>query len=283
MAPLEQQLAALRLGEAQQRAAIPQEIVENIDILGGGTRLAPQNPNATFADFQITEEYAPKIRRTGGTRVGAGGVLTPFTKDETLKTAAEIKSEALMDAARRRASDALATQRGRGKEFEYERLVERYNSALESGDTEEAQFHKARLDRLAAAPGTLAAGTTYARRVEQLAADAGLTLAAAQELSKTPTGADALAAMAVKNKAAARSPFGVPELTAEQRAVVSQASAPKADALETAVSGIFSGKSRPPATFQYTSMEQANQALDSGNHVVGDEITVGTQTFTVQE
>jgi hypothetical protein len=97
MAPLEQQLAALRLGEAQQRAAIPTEIVENIDILGGGTRLAPQNPNASFADFQITEEYAPKIRRTGGTRVGAGGALTPFTKDETLATAADVQRQAAGD------------------------------------------------------------------------------------------------------------------------------------------------------------------------------------------
>lgn len=97
MAPLEQQLAALRLGEAQQRGAIPTEIVESVDVIGGGTRLTPGDPSATFENFTISEEYAPKVRRTGGTRVGAGGVLTPFVRDETLATSADIARQAAQD------------------------------------------------------------------------------------------------------------------------------------------------------------------------------------------
>lgn len=102
MAPLEQQLAALRLGEAQQQAAVPQFITENIDITGGDRRLAPVDGNAPFADFQITEEYAPRERVTRGREVLAGGEVRPVERRETLATAGDIE--------RRAASDALAAQ-----------------------------------------------------------------------------------------------------------------------------------------------------------------------------
>lgn len=282
MAPLEQQIASLWLGEAQRQAAIPTELVESVQIIGGDTQLKPVDPNARFEDFSIVSETAPVVRRTGGTRFAAGGAASPFMRDETLKTTAQVEADAAKLAAEIRAKDALASQRSQPKQFEIERLTELYNSAVDQGDTNTAAIYKSILDRKAAMPGLIPGGTTYMRRVEQLAADAGLTLDAAQELVKTPAGAEALATMATANKAAAKSPFGAPTVTQAQREIIQRASSPKADALESAVSGVFSA-TRAPAAYSYSTVAEAEQAINSGQHQVGDEITVGTQKFTVQE
>lgn len=286
MAPLEQQLAALRLGEAQQRAAIPTEIVESVDIIGGGKRLAPLNPSASFEDFTIMEEFAPRVKRTGGTRVAAGGVTSPFMRDETMASGEQVRAEAEKRAQELRSAEALAQQRTRGRQFESTALAELYTNAMESGDAEAASLYKARLDRLNRAPGFLPEGTAYQRRIETMAADAGLTLAAANELAKTPEGAEALAQLAVRNKAVARDPLNAafaPKLTAPQQALVAGAGRPAVGVDEVFATTSGGGKRTAPSTFTYTSVEEAESAINSGGHIPGDKITVGTQTFTVQE
>jgi hypothetical protein len=105
MAPLEQQLAALRLGEAQQQAAIPQFITENVDIVGGDQQLRAVNPDAPFADFQITEEFAPRQRVTRGQEVLAGGVVRPGERRET---AADLQRQAASDRLAASAESRLA-------------------------------------------------------------------------------------------------------------------------------------------------------------------------------
>lgn len=138
MAPLERKLASLRLGEAQQRAAIPSEIVESVDIIGGGKRLAPLNPSASFEDFTIMEEFAPKVKRTGGTRVAAGGALTPFMRDETLLTAEEIKRQ------NRRDDIALMAEGRRVREQASTASARSQRLALDVEKAKSPDFSKAR-------------------------------------------------------------------------------------------------------------------------------------------
>lgn len=220
LAPLERDLRMAQISEAQQNAATPRLIAGDV-MIEDGTKEYP----AAFDEFGVRTGPSETVigdlvEVQSGREIGPGGVVTPRTVRKTLKTAEQRQNEATKQAASIRASDALAGQRARGKEFESTALIQSYNDALEAGDDEVAALYKSRIDKLNAAPGLLAPGTAYNRRVEQLAADAGITLAAAQELAKTPAGAEALAQAAVANKAAARSPFGAPALSAEQKELI---------------------------------------------------------------
>lgn len=204
MAPLEQQRTLAQIAEMQQNAAVPIQITENIGLSGGD--MSRTGVGDTFEDFQITEELTPRVRTVSGYEIGPGGVRSPFQKTETLATAAQVRADAQKQAAAIEAQRALATQRSRGKEYEYTQLAELYSNALEDGDNEAAALYKSRIDKLTAKPGILPTGTAFQRRVEQLAADAGVTMAAASELAKTAEGMEALA----KAAKSARTPDMLP-------------------------------------------------------------------------
>lgn len=223
-APLEQRLKLAQISEAEQNAALPR-------ILPGDVTLEDQTVTYPSAFDENGERTGPADVVTGDLvklqqeqLIGPGGVITPRTVRSTVKTAAQRDAEAALQAANVRAKDALSAKNTRGKEFEAQQLIESYNSALDDNDPELAALYRARIDRLNAMPGILQDGTTFRRRMEQNAADAGVTLTQATELSKTPQGMAALTQLAIANKAAAKSPFGAPVLTADQQALI-QASA----------------------------------------------------------
>lgn len=218
--PVEQQLAAIRLGEAQQQAAIPEFVVDGSDIVGGEPRLSARNIDAGFGNIEFAEEFTPRERVTRGRQIGAGGIVSPFERRETLASVPQVKAEiakAALDAETKR---ALNTQRLRGKEFESTVLPGLIEDARAEGDMEKVAMYQARLDKLNAVRPALTDEDFYSRRIAQLAADAGITMEQASRLSKTVEGAEALALAAVSNRAAARSPFGAPELSPEQRALL---------------------------------------------------------------
>src|SRR6478609_568392 len=228
MAPLERQYKLAQIAEAQQNAAIPRILTGNTTI-----EAAPISPYDMPALDENDNRTAPVplgdlVQITEEQLVGPGGVITPRQVRKTLATGEQRSQAQELADARAASLRALATDRARGKEFEAQQLVEQYNTALDEGDTETAKIYKALIDRKAAMPGLLPSGTTYQRTVEQQAARAGITLGAAQELVKTPEGAAALAQLSVANQAAARSPFGAPAVTADQRALIQSASAPQA-------------------------------------------------------
>ncbi len=223
MAPLDQQLRLAQISEAQQNAAVPRLIPGDITI-EDQTRVFPaaldEIGNRTGPSDTVIGDL---VEIQSAREVGPGGIITPRTVRKTIKTAEQREAESAKQAASIRATDALAGQRARGKDFESTALIQSYNDAIDAGDAELAQLFKARLDKLNAPPGILSPGTAFTRRVEQLAADAGVTLAIATQLAQTSEGMQALAQAAVANKAAARSPFGAPQVTAAQRNLLSGA------------------------------------------------------------
>ncbi len=189
---------------------------------------APIDPATIPATDEAGNLTAPMpladlVKVRNQTQVGANGVLTPRIVRETLKTGEQRVAEADKNAATLEATRALAQQRVTGKQYETQQLIEGYNTALDEGDEHTAALYKSLIDRKAAMPGILQDGTTFRRRMEQNAADAGVTLDQATELSKTPQGMAALTQLAIANKAAAKSPFGAPTLSADQRALINAA------------------------------------------------------------
>jgi hypothetical protein len=279
-APIEQQLAALRLGEAQQQAAIPQFVPQSVDIIGGTKELRPVDPGASFENFQITEHFTPRQRVTRGLEVMAGGEARPVERRDTLATAGDVAAVAAKEAMALKSAEALATQRLRGKEFESTSLVDLYNNAVDSGDTEAASIYKARIDRLNTRPGFLPEGTAYQRRIETMAADAGLTLAAANELAQTAQGAEALAQLAVRNKAVARDPLNAsfaPSLTPQQQAIITRAGQP------VGVEEIFSAPSgNTAAAPSFNTVEEAEAAAKSQGWKGPVKIIIGGRPATWQ-
>ena len=218
--PIEQQLQQIAVGEAEKRAALPGIIPGDVTI-EDTTKVYPtaldELGNRTGPDdvvpgdlVQITEEQV----------IGPGGVITPRQVRKTLKTAEQRAAEAEKQAATIRATDALAAQRGTPKAFEYDVLVQKRDQALQEGDEEAAALYENRLQRLSTLPSLIPTGTTYARQVEKMAAEAGVTLEQANKLSKTPEGMEALASAAASRKAAARGTFGPQELTSAQRTLL---------------------------------------------------------------
>jgi cell division septum initiation protein DivIVA len=76
---------------------MPEFIEESVDIIGGGRELRAADPNATFENFQITEEFTPRQRVTRGQEVLAGGVVRPGERRETLASAVDVKRQAASD------------------------------------------------------------------------------------------------------------------------------------------------------------------------------------------
>ncbi len=274
--PIEQQLASLRLGEAQQQAAVPQFVPQSVDIIGGSRELRPVDPGASFEDFQITEQFTPRQRVTRGLEVLSGGESRPVERMDTLATAAQVEAEAEKQAMAMESARALTAQRSRGKEFESTALADLYNNAVADGDTEAASIYKARLDRLSQSPGLLAPGTNYQRRIETMAADANLTLDAANNLIKTPEGVEALGVLAMRNKVIARDPMDAPfapNLTPEQRALVAAASRPVRDA--SPVDDLFVDSEPRAASPAFANEAEANAAAASGKIKRGQKVIVG--------
>jgi hypothetical protein len=281
MAPLEDQLRALRLGEAQRKAAMPEFIEESVDIIGGGRELRAADPNATFENFQITEEFTPRQRVTRGQEVLTGGVVRPGERRETLASAAQVAAEAEKQAVAMESARALAQQRSRGREFESTALAELYNNAVAEGDTEAASLYKARLDRLSQAPGLLAPGTNYQRRIETMAADANLTLEAANNLVKTPEGVQALGVLATRNKIIARDPMDAmfaPKLTPQQQALVDGASRPVAPV--SAVDDLFIEPVVAGTPPNFATVEEADAAAQAQGWKGPTKIIVGGRPAT---
>lgn len=229
-APLRRQLAQIQLAEAQQNAAVPRVLSGNVSLEESGVS-SPHDMPALDEAGNRTGPMGDLVQITEENLYGPGGTVTPRTVRKVVKTAADRLADEEKRAANIRASDALATSRTRGKDFESTSLIELYNNAVEEGDTEAAQLYKARFDALNTRKPTLTAEDFYDRRVAQLAADAGITYDKAMQLSRTPTGSEALATAATANRAAAKSQFMAPKLSAEQKAMIrgDEAAMPVAD------------------------------------------------------
>lgn len=280
LAPIQQQLARAQLDEALQNAATPRVLPGNV-MIEDQTKFYPAaldeegrptgDGERVMGDLvQIQEEQL----------VGPGGVVTPRVVRKTIKAAADREAESAYKAAQIDATRALGEQRRTGKDFESTRLVELYNNAVQEGDLEAARLYKARIDRLNQAPGILPEGTAYNRRIEQLAADAGVTLDAARELAQNAQGAELLAKAAVANKAAARSVLP-PTINAEERA---QLRAPGADYQASITETLQRG--RPAAgggTPTFNSVAEAEAAAQRGQIKPGQKIIVGGRSATWQE
>ncbi len=270
MRPIQQQLAQIQLAQAQQEAAMPRIIPGDV-VLQDQTRIFPAALDEEGVRTGPTEtEYGDLVQISSGQRVGAGGVITPFETRKTVKTAADREAQAAKDAANLEAINALAAQRTTGKTYESQALIDGYNAAVTNGDAQEAAMYKALIDRKAAMPGILPTGTAFQRRVEQLAADAGITMATAESLSKTQEGMQALAQAAVANKAAARSPFGAPQLTAAQNELLHGAQEPEfTDRVGDILSRGSDGKSVPSfATAQEAASAAASGVIKNGQKII---------------
>jgi len=202
MAPLRDRLMLAQIEDAESRAALPSILPGDIELVDE-TRVLPAaldaDGNRTGEDDVVVGDL---IEVTNQTAYGPGGVATPRSVRRVVKTADQRIAEAEQRAANLEATKALAVQRNMGRNSpEYLQLVSAYNTATDSGDAELAALYKKRIDRVTASPGILAPGTHYRRRVEQLAADAGVPLDMAEELQKTETGMGALVAAAARNKA----------------------------------------------------------------------------------
>lgn len=209
MAQLKVEDAVLALAEAQRNAAIPKRVVNLQQIVGGGQRDVLVDPeNAKFGELEWRKEFTPRERVVTGTEFLPGGVARPFTSRETLATAEQVEAEAAKQAAAIRAQEALVASRERPKDFESIRLTELIQDAEEAGDTETANMYRARLNRINAAPGTLAAGTTYDRALEGQLAAAGIPPSELLRIAAAPGGLQALAKAANYAKAVARGGLG---------------------------------------------------------------------------
>lgn len=252
--PAARQLQQVQIAEAQQNAAVPQAVIENVDVIGGGKELVPVDPTASFENFQIKEDFAPRVRVTSGQNIGAGGVKTPYEKRETLATAAQIESEAAKQAASIEASKALATHRLAGKEFETEALINGYKEALAAGDEGTAGLYKSLIDRKAAMPGILGAGTIYGRKLESMAPGIGLTMNQAEALSTTPAGARVIAKLGEVQAKIKAGRYAVLKLTPEEQAALDAVNSVEAPAVT--IPGIARPKTKAerdalPANTQY--------------------------------
>lgn len=203
--PTEQALRLAQLSEAQKRASVPLKDLGGITLQGGDQTEYPsaldENGDRTGPSDFVTN---PLVRIQEETKYGPGGVVSQGQESTMLKTAEQIDAERAANAAKIRASDALATHREMPKSFEYDVLVQKRDEAAQNGDAEIAALYDQRLKKLSSVAGFLPTGTTYNRRLETMAADAGLTQTQAAELAKTPDGIDAMSKMAASRKLAAR-------------------------------------------------------------------------------
>lgn len=111
LAPMERELKMAQISEAQQNAAFPRELVENVTISGGEKGAMINNPDAGFGNLQFTDVFTPKTETTTGRRF-IGDIQSPFTKTKTLKTSAELAIEDRKLEADIAAREALAGYRG---------------------------------------------------------------------------------------------------------------------------------------------------------------------------
>jgi hypothetical protein len=224
--PVKQQMAQIqlaRLAEIQQNAAVPQQIIEGIDITGGDVRKSIVDPGVPFEQIQITEDIAPRVKTITGIDIGPGGVKTPFTKRETLASGQQVKAEREKADLARRSTEALAASRERGKVYEYEVLAQREQEARGSGDDELADLLKARLTRLTATTG-IGEFVTGARELEKMAARIGIPVEKAALIAASPEGARYIAKMdSIKKYVAASGSSYIPahmKPTAQEEAAV---------------------------------------------------------------
>ena len=272
LAPLEEQMAVARLQEAQQNAAVPHILTDTVDLSGGEKQLAPRNLDAGFGNIQFDESYAPRIRTTTGREIGAGGVVTPFTRTETLATAAQVEADAIKQAAAIKAQEALATQRGREKEFESQALIRGYQEAIDSGDEEQAAIYKKLIDRKAMAPGILPAGTISGRKLEEIAVRIGIPFDVIQNIADTPAGASAISKLNKQAILASQGKFpDVPwiRLTPDELAAVNAAKLGGADtpAINASVPS-------------FSTVAEAEAAAKAGKLKDGTKIIVGGKPAT---
>lgn len=148
MAPIEQQLAQLRLGEAQRSLAIP--VFRPGDVAFEDTTVEYPAAIDEFGNRTGPSDVIPGdlVRVTQGMEYGPGGLATPTARRETVKTAAQRAEEAALKEAQIEATRALATQRNRGKDYEFTRLAELRDDALAAGDAEGAAMYDSRIKRL---------------------------------------------------------------------------------------------------------------------------------------
>jgi hypothetical protein len=181
-APLSRQLRLAQISEAQQNAAVPHQIIDSVTLSGGTPNLVVADPNADFADYQISKDgYTPRIRTTSGSSIGAGGIASPFERTETLATGEQVAREIAT-------SEALnASRLNQGsKTYEFDQLKQKMDAAAADGDAEGAAFYKARMDKLTSAP------VAWVTTKSSVDADGNLILnqinKATGELREVPTG-----------------------------------------------------------------------------------------------
>jgi hypothetical protein len=280
-APLAAELAKLRLREASEQAAIPRFITGDIDFVDQ-TQVFPaaldEQGNPTGEDETVIGDL---VRRTKRKQIVNGNLVDAEPLLEVIKPAAVRRSESEKEAAAIRATEALATQRLSGKETEFERTQRLYDAAQTEGDSEAAALYKARLDRLSTQPGILPEGTAYRRRVETLAADAGIPLTSALEMAKTPEGAKTLSDLAVRAKAAARNPLAA---FGPAPAIPGQSTeAAPVDAIADAIALSTGGAPASSSSVQvFNSEADAEKAAKAGRLKKGQRIRIGNQTGTWQ-
>lgn len=239
LAPIEEQMAVARLQEAQQNAAVPHVLADTVELSGGERRLAPRNLDAGFGNIQFDESYTPRVRTTTGREIGAGGAVTPFSRTETLATAAQVEADAIKQNAAIKAQEALAAQRGREKAFESEAMIRGYQEALDAGDEETAAMYKKLLERKSMAPGILPTGTVYGRELEKTAARIGIPVERIAEIAENPLGASAISKLSQQQAIIKAGRSFIPpnlRLSASEQAVIdgvaaTEAETPKGDQL----------------------------------------------------
>lgn len=203
--PTAQALQQIQLSNAQKLNAAPIKDLGGITLQGGDRTEYPsaldENGQPTGPSDFVTN---PLVRIQEETKYGPGGIVSQGQESTMLKTAEQVDAERNKAEAAIRTSDALAQKRTTPKAFEYDNLVQKREEAVADGDTEAAALYDQRIKKLSSVAGFLPTGTTYNRRLETMAADAGLTQAQAAELAKTPDGIDAMSKMAASRKLAAR-------------------------------------------------------------------------------
>lgn len=111
LAPLDRQLRDVQLAEAQQNAAVPREVLDDSIVTGGGRLTQIANPDAGFGNLEFVDSFAPRNRVVTGTRYGAGGIATPFSRTETLATPEQLKAEAAKTALGARTAESMIDSR----------------------------------------------------------------------------------------------------------------------------------------------------------------------------
>jgi hypothetical protein len=274
--PLKQRQLLAQIANAEQNAAIP-TIIPGTSFIEDQTRLYPA---ALDEDGRPTGEgervIGDLIQITDEDVYGPGGTKTTRQVRKTLKTAADREAEAAKQAVSLESARALATQRNRGKQFEAVELAQLYDEALASGDGELAALYKSRLDRLNTQPNRIESGDTYEREMEKTAARAGVPIALARELAKTPEGAQALAAQAAANMASAKNEILPPTVSARQRQLLA------GDELEAELGDLLGAPAATPAVPAFNSIQEAEAAGRNGLLKPGQKILVGGKSATWQ-